>query len=208
MRVHIGIHMSKIIRKFILLSAILMVLLQFSLTQINAQSATGVSKLVLAQTNATIYPSNSLTIPFNVTLVSGTAGLTSVRIIDSKILNDTGITASINNASGTPNFRGALHVTTNTSSNLVSGSIILLLQTTGADTSQQFYTFTLNIKGGYKTPPSTISTSTTSPSTVLASSTIAQAAGSQNTNLAIGAIIAIIIIIVIIVLVVRSRRHY
>ena len=152
-----------------------------------AQTGYGASSLSLTGNSITIYPGNSATLGFNVTLASGYTWGTEVRVIN----NNSEINASISPSIGDPSYSGNIAISV--SGNILKGTYPLVFYASGDDPSTNNVTLIINvpISGTYSHSNST-TTHTSGNSTIatfraIASNTIlVNASSSRSFNVTVG----------------------
>ncbi len=192
---------------FLVLSALLVTFLQLGVVQAGAQSVTGTAAVILQKGSVTLYPDNSISIPVSVSMISGTAGKTTLSIGNWQILTNKGFSLAINNASGTPPYTATILVVSDGPSSITPGTYVLYITTSGADQSTGAANLTINVMNSF---PLTSTTPQTGASTVQQSTiaaTGAASAGLSGTTIIV-AIIILIVLVVVIVLAIKLRKRY
>lgn len=199
------------VKRLGLILALSVIFLQLNvlLSGAQTQTITGLSSLVMSQSNSSIYLNSSIAVPFRVVLASGTPGTTYLIIANGNALASKGIYVGFNASSGTPSFNDVLYVNTNIAQGVVPGVYKLMIESGGADPIYPgIFNYTITV---YSTPkPQTTATSgsTTSYSVTSAPTTIAQTPqqSSNLLSLGAGAIIVILIIIILVFLAMRAKK--
>ena len=202
---------NSILRGISLMLVFSMALLLLNAYVAGAQSVNA-SKLSIKVGGEPIYLNDSLAIPFNVTLTSGTAGTTYLIVGNGAALQSKGIYVGLNPSSGVPPFNGILYINTNVAPGVVPGTYTLNIESGGADPIYPgTFNFTLTVLNTVK-PTTTVSATqqtTSYPVTSAPTTTISQNSGQPSGLLGIGAgvIIVILIVLLIIYMVVRPKSR-
>ena len=204
------------VKRFGIVLLFSIILLQLGIAVSGAQGAqtiTGLSGFQIATNQSTIALNSSLSIPFNVTLASGSAGTTYLIVANGAQLQSDGIYVGINPSSGTPSFSGTLYINTNVNQGVVPGTYTLMIESGGADPIYPgVFNFTLTVLNTASTT-STVQGSTTSYSVTSAPTTTVSggsgsttpSSGSNLLSLGLAGIIIILIIIILAFVALRSR---
>jgi hypothetical protein len=201
------------------LSVVFAALMQLCVVQVGAQSASGSSAVIISNSNVTLSLSGRITVPVSVVLKSGTAGPTTLYVVNPQVLTGRGVSMAISNASGTPNFNANITIVTIPSIGVAAGKYVLALGASGADPSVGTSNLTLNI-GPSTTQQTSVATVATS-SIAAANSTVVQqqttlpgaqqttipaATAPSNTNVILAGVV-VVVLIVVIALAVKFRKR-
>ena len=202
------------------LSVVFVALMQLCVVQVGAQSTSGSSAVIISNSNITLSLSGRATVSVSVVLKSGTAGPTTLYVVNPQVLTGRGVSMAISNASGTPNFNANITILTIPSVGVAAGKYVLALGASGADPSVGTSNLTLNIGPSTTAQQTTVATVATS-SIPAASSTMVQQQttlpGAQqttipattapsNTNVILAGVV-VVVLIVVIALAVKFRKR-
>ena len=205
-------------RMGITLWALVIFTLLFSLS---GATVIGSSSIHLGYANAALAAGKSISVPYAVTLASGSTWGTTLAVSNTSYLSSHGISASLSDTYGDPTYTGSMSITL--SNSVPAGTYNITLSATGDDPSQSNAVFTLTVLSApsntssstsvsQPTVPSTLPTTPSSvtapsPSTAVQNSSAYGYPPTSSSSSYVYLVVLVIIIVVIIAAAVLLRKH-